>query len=777
MKKDIHPIFSAVFFFIIAFMFCSISSFGQYNPLIGEGNSYVDVSKKTSGGFVQVGDTLEIRTNYFWGPAYNSVNSGNLYTVRYFDNVPLKTTMLTGTYDSLRLITNEGLTMHNYTLTAGDDAGTYTASPPSGQYQIRINAGATVSQPLTGSEGTLTDVTGAGTVKVGTYKPTLFGGTLLTTSFRVVVSGSPGDTIVLGTSKLLYKLTSGGLDSTLTGTSYKILISGAASSTLCGNALSNNLAGEAGGTFDSGTVLNRSYPLSFSIPNYTYVQSGPTVAIGDGTYGIVNNLSPLGSTSVHSRFSPNCTTAPAVAVTDSCRNRMFGGFWDIIGDHTGTNNAAGNPPAAPGTKGGYMLSVNADVVTSEAYSQTVSGLCPGTYYEFSAWVRNVCTNCAINANSTQTYLPGVLPNLSFNINGLDIYSSGTLDTIGWQHKGFVFQTSASQTSAVISIRNNASGGGGNDWVLDDIALGTCGPTASLNYTPFVGCSSGVLANLSAVVKYSYNPNYSFYVWQKSTDGGNTWANTTTTGSTTPVYSGGFYQYTTNYPSFMAYAVDSGTAYRVVLASSNTNLSSASCSFTDGNSIFMKIINCGAIVKADLISFKGQLSADNKTTLNWTVASETDVNHYEIEKSDDGKNFNLIGESSAKDLDQLANYDYTDPQTVNGNIYYRLKIVDDKGLYKYSNIIVVSKFLNFEVRTLQNPFSDMISADVILPADGTTTLYLYDAYGRLVQTKAQKMFRGLNNVTIGDVGYLSTGIYTLSFNYNNQVVQKKLIKAN
>ena len=84
-------------------------------------------------------------------------------------------------------------------------------------------------------------------------------------------------------------------------------------------------------------------------------------------------------------------------------NRMFGGYWDIIGDHTGTNNSAGNAPVKPGKKGGYMLAVNADVVTTEAYQQTVTGLCPSTYYEFSAWVRNLCKNCAIDSNSTQTH--------------------------------------------------------------------------------------------------------------------------------------------------------------------------------------------------------------------------------------------------------------------------------------------------------------------------------------------------------------------------------------
>jgi hypothetical protein len=289
MRKDLQLACKAFFLFIISFLLHVVPSFAQVNTVIEGGNSYVDISKKSSGGFIQVGDTLEIRTNYFWASNYNSSSSGNLYSVRYYDSVPLKTTMLTSSTDSLRLITNEGLTFRRYTLIGNDDAGTYTANPGAGQYQIRINIGSSPSKPLAASPGLLTDLTGSSTIKIGTYKPLIFGGTLLTTEFRVVVSGNPGDTIVLGSGKLVYKKTSGGADTTITATPYKILISGSTASTLCGNALSNNLAAEEGGTFDSGAVLNRDTGLVFPIPGYSYVQASRTIYVGDGSYAIVNN--------------------------------------------------------------------------------------------------------------------------------------------------------------------------------------------------------------------------------------------------------------------------------------------------------------------------------------------------------------------------------------------------------------------------------------------------------------------------------------------------------
>ena len=126
-----------------------------------------------------------------------------------------------------------------------------------------------------------------------------------------------------------------------------------------------------------------------------------------------------------------------------------------------------------------MLVVNADLATSEAYHQVIGGLCPNTYYQFSAWMKNICPNCGIDSNSVAEYTPGVLPNLTLVIDSIDRISSGNLDTVGWQQRGFVFLTGPAETSITISIRNNAPGGGGNDWALDDISLSTCPPNLLL----------------------------------------------------------------------------------------------------------------------------------------------------------------------------------------------------------------------------------------------------------------------------------------------------------
>jgi hypothetical protein len=81
------------------------------NTPIRFGNSYVNISKKATGGVVQTGDTLEIRMTI-----NHKSTAGIIYSPRFVDNVPDKTTMLTGTGDRIRIITTKAYPIKNIPL-------------------------------------------------------------------------------------------------------------------------------------------------------------------------------------------------------------------------------------------------------------------------------------------------------------------------------------------------------------------------------------------------------------------------------------------------------------------------------------------------------------------------------------------------------------------------------------------------------------------------------------------------------------------------------------
>src|SRR5690606_16446198 len=122
-------------------------------------------------------------------------------------------------------------------------------------------------------------------------KPIAGGGVLITTAFKVRVTGNIGDVITLGAGVVHYRTTSGGGNQTKSAIQYQILIS--SNDPICPNSIGKNFVAESGGTFDSSNTQNRGFGPDYLIPGYEYHDNmGTGQAIGDGSYGIVNNLSP-----------------------------------------------------------------------------------------------------------------------------------------------------------------------------------------------------------------------------------------------------------------------------------------------------------------------------------------------------------------------------------------------------------------------------------------------------------------------------------------------------
>ncbi|MBC7948244.1 MAG: T9SS type A sorting domain-containing protein [Chitinophagaceae bacterium] len=739
------------------------------------GNSYVNLSKRSAGGVVQKGDTLEIRMTI-------NVSGGTCFSPRYLANIPTHTAMLTTTADSIRIITNEGLTFRRYTPLTGDDAASYVPSPlGANQYNIRINLGMGATLPGTPAnnlDNETASATGQLIAAGAANKPRGGGGMLFATSFRVRVTGDVDSIINLGASKFVYKTTAGGADVTLSGTPYKILITDPLS--LCASATGINSAVESGGTFGSGSTLNRATDLTTPIPGYTFTNSAPLQGIGDGQYSIVKNMSPYSGTNRLAERTPTCPTP--MPSNNACANRMHGGHWDVDGDHTGSNNSIGNVPPADATPAGYMLMVNADYVASETYRQTLTNLCPNTYYEFSAWLRNICPTCGIDSTGT-TYLPrrpGVLPNLTFSLDSVDRYSTGEVSTAsGWVKKGFVFITDSTQTSATFVIRNNSQGGGGNDWVIDDITVATCLP--NMNYSPSLNptvCEGNPLT-INDTIR-SYFDNYIHYKWQRSTDNGATWTDITAAQTAPP---GQENEYITSYtiPPSATTTADSADLYRVIVATTVANLGNTACQVTDGISIINLVVeDCGIPLKTDLLSFHGKLVTD-RSHLSWTTSKEDGPIKFNIERSADGNNFQIVGTVNGYTnyTSTVNSYTFIDPQPVSAKAFYRLILVDESNTRKYSRTIQLSRQANAGIGLVNviNPFHHSLEFDVAATGDEKIEAFLVDIFGKVIRKQVFVVHAGINALSLPNTESLPDGAYIFRVKSNEFLINRKVLKKN
>ncbi|RZK62761.1 MAG: T9SS type A sorting domain-containing protein, partial [Hymenobacter sp.] len=144
----------------------------------------------------------------------------------------------------------------------------------------------------------------------------------------------------------------------------------------------------------------------------------------------------------------------------------------------------------------------------------------------------------------------------------------------------------------------------------------------------------------------------------------------------------------------------------------------------------------------LVAFTTQAVQNRDALLNWSTASEVNNDHFEIERSFDGRTFAQIGQVAGHGTTTAASaYALTDAGVATkatGPVYYRLRQVDLDGTATYSPVRTVS-FTKAAVVALSlypNPVADLTTLD-LRALDATTLVQaqLLDAAGRAVRSWA------------------------------------------
>ena len=97
----------------------------------------------------------------------------------------------------------------------------------------------------------------------------------------------------------------------------------------------------------------------------------------------------------------------------------------------------------------------------------------------------------------------------------------------------------------------------------------------------------------------------------------------------------------------------------------------------------------------LVSFAGSL-VNNTGLLKWLTASEVNAQEFVIEKGQNGRDFLAIGRVPAKNTFSPNSYQFEDFKLLDGLNYYRLRMVDKDGSFKYSKVVVIRVDKNFIV---------------------------------------------------------------------------------
>ncbi len=95
-----------------------------------------------------------------------------------------------------------------------------------------------------------------------------------------------------------------------------------------------------------------------------------------------------------------------------------------------------------------------------------------------------------------------------------------------------------------------------------------------------------------------------------------------------------------------------------------------------------------ILPLRLISFTASQTND-AVHLKWTTVEETNMSHYEVQRSTDGRNFAAINSTPSRNSMSNTTYSFTDQSPVHGVAYYRLRMTGhNPGDVKHSQVLTV-----------------------------------------------------------------------------------------
>jgi hypothetical protein len=184
------------------------------------------------------------------------------------------------------------------------------------------------------------------------------------------------------------------------------------------------------------------------------------------------------------------------------------------------------------------------------------------------------------------------------------------------------------------------------------------------------------------------------------------------------------------------------------------------------------------VPVELTSFTANVNHSGQVELNWSTATETNNQMFEIERRSEEGQYLMIGYVEGHGTTtEPQNYSYTDVTVGTGIYFYRLKQLDFLGYYEYFDEIEVdvSGPLTFDLgQNYPNPFNPSTNIKYSVPESGVVHLAVYNLIGEEVAVLVDGFSEaGFYEVTFDAIN-LPSGVYFYTLQAGNFVVTKKMI---
>jgi Secretion system C-terminal sorting domain len=153
----------------------------------------------------------------------------------------------------------------------------------------------------------------------------------------------------------------------------------------------------------------------------------------------------------------------------------------------------------------------------------------------------------------------------------------------------------------------------------------------------------------------------------------------------------------------------------------------------------------------------------------------------LQRSLDNTSFNAIGYTVHAAGNSSIRKEYQEDDNISSLsqhavIYYRVKLIDIDGRFKYSNVVVLRLSQKPGVTIWPNPFQSSISVSITTTIETIIDIRLIDVSGKILRSGSQPVPRGMSKISFDDLEQLPAGAYLIEINDRNAGVSyQKVIK--
>ncbi len=176
-----------------------------------------------------------------------------------------------------------------------------------------------------------------------------------------------------------------------------------------------------------------------------------------------------------------------------------------------------------------------------------------------------------------------------------------------------------------------------------------------------------------------------------------------------------------------------------------------------------------LLPIELLSFDAK-KINGVSALSWTTVNELNSDYFSVERSDNGYLFESIGIVQAKGYsNETVNYKFDDDAPLPGLNYYRLKLTDENGAYKFSKVVLLEYEIEQEISISPNPANAEILISIGSELNGI--VHLYNQSGQKVKSITCS---GEPSISV-PVQDLPPGVYFVQYFSANGVIYNRFVK--